>query len=136
MGAAHLSILALTAVIILFSDEQGLMWVRGTVPLLDPRKMHWLHRLTWLGLIGMIATGLIQMLPAYEYYLSGPAFIMKMCFVGVLIFNGILIGRLQHIATERTFASLTIAERLPILVSGAISMIGWVSAGLIGYFLI
>ena len=136
MKIVHLSILALTALVILFADEQGFAWMRGKVSLLDPRRMRWLHRLMWTGLAGMIVTGLIQFLPAYEYYLAEPAFIMKMCFVGILVLNGILIGRLQSIAAERPFASLSTAEKLPLLASGAISTIGWVSAGLIGYFLI
>jgi hypothetical protein len=136
MKIVHLSILICTAIIILFADEQGFAWMRGKVSLLDPRRMRWLHRLMWTGLAGMIVTGLIQFLPAYEYYLAEPTFIMKMCFVGILVFNGILIGRLQHIATERPFASLSTAEKMPLLASGAISTIGWVSAALIGYFLI
>jgi len=136
MKIVHLSILALTAIVILFADEQGFAWMRGKVALLDPRRMRRLHALMWTGLAGMIVTGLIQFLPAYEYYLAEPAFIMKMCFVGVLIFNGILIGRFQHVAAERPFASLSTAEKLPLLASGAISTIGWISAALIGYFLI
>lgn len=136
MATLHLSILALTAIVILIADEQGFAWMRGKVSLLDPRRMRWLHALMWMGLGGMIATGLIQFLPAYEYYLAEPTFIMKMCFVAILVLNGILIGRLQHIAAERPFASLSTAEKLPLLASGTISTIAWVSAGLIGYFLI
>ncbi|MBI2030627.1 hypothetical protein HYT05_03325 [Candidatus Kaiserbacteria bacterium] len=136
MAAIHLSILALTAIVILIADEQGFAWMRGKIALLDPRRMRWLHRLMWTGLAGMIVTGLIQFLPAYEYYLAEPAFLMKMCFVMILVLNGILIGRLQHIATERPFASLSTAEKMPLLASGAISTIAWVSAGLTGYFLI
>lgn len=136
MKTIHLFILLYTVIVIIIADEQGFAWMNGKKETLDARKIRLLHHLMWAGLSGMIVTGLIQFLPAYQYYLSEPFFIVKMCLVAILMLNGILIGRLQGIAAERSFASLSIAEKIPLFAGGAISTVSWIAAGLIGYFLI
>ncbi|MBM3261527.1 hypothetical protein FJY93_03855 [Candidatus Kaiserbacteria bacterium] len=136
MKTIHLAILLCTAVVMLIADGHGWRWMRGTVATLDRRAVRMLHYLMWTGLSLMIATGLILFSRAPSYYLGRPAFLMKMCVVAILVVNGILIGRLQGIALERPFASLSSKEKLPLMASGAISTAAWIAAPLIGYFLI
>lgn len=59
-----------------------------------------------------------------------------MAFVVTLICNGLVIGKLQHVATTKTFSSLTFTEKLPLFISGAVSTLAWVGATLGGLFLI
>ena len=136
MKTIHLTILLCTAIVILIADGHGWRWMRGTVATLDRRAVHILHFLMWTGLSLMIVTGLTLFSRAPSYYLAEPAFLMKMCIVAILVTNGILIGRLQGVALERPFSSLSQREKLPLLVSGAISTAAWIAAALTGYFLI
>lgn len=130
----HLWILIVTAVAILISDYHGHAYVRGTMLLLPKRRMQWLHRIVWIGLLGMIGTGLYMAYPALSYYLAKPAFIVKMGFVAVLVINATLIGKLLSVASERPFAVLTADEKKKLFISGALSSICWVGAATIGLF--
>lgn len=132
----HLWILIVTAAAILVSDYHGHAYLRGTMPLLPKRRMHLLHIAVWVGLLGMIGTGLYMAYPALSYYLAKPAFVVKMLFVAILVVNALFIGRLLSVASERPFAELTAGEKKKLFVSGALSSICWVGAAAIGLFLL
>lgn len=134
LGELHLPVLIITALVILYSDHQGIDYMRGKKETLSPRTVAWSHRLVWLGLVLMIATGVTLMLPAWEYWLADPIFYVKMGFVVTLLINGLFIGKLSHVATERPFSSLMGQEKAVLIVSGGLSGAGWLGAATIGLF--
>lgn len=113
---------------IFLADHQGLSWIRGKRETLDLKRVTLYHRLIWVGLVGMITTGGIMAWPLSSYLVTVPAFLLKMAFVVTLFINGLVIGHLVKVATERSFASLSWRERLPLLVSGAVSTTAWIGA--------
>ncbi|MBX4215714.1 hypothetical protein KW797_02105 [Candidatus Parcubacteria bacterium] len=130
----HLSILAVTALAIVYADHLGWQYFRGRKPLLDARTMRRVHFIVIAGLIGMITTGFIMFWPDRAAYLSYWPFLIKMGFVLILVVNALFIHRLMGVASERPYASLTKGERRKLLVSGALSSIGWIGAAVIGLF--
>lgn len=124
----HILAFALAVLVIVRADSQALLWVLGRKPTLDVRRVHRYHAVLWVLLAILAGTGATLFWPLRAYLLSDAGFILKMLFVGILIANSVLIGRLQSVATSRTFASLTAEERYPLLASGAISTFSWVSA--------
>ncbi len=129
----HLATLALTALIILYSDHQGFEYFRGKKQLLTQSFVTWSHRLVWLGLSGMILTGVIMVVPRWEHFLSDPAFYIKMGMVAVLVVNGYAIGKLSHVATETPFAELPPEHKKTLMLSGFLSATGWIGAAVIGF---
>jgi fermentation-respiration switch protein FrsA (DUF1100 family) len=134
IGALHLPVLAFTALAIVYADHQGLMYFLGKTQTLSRIPTHRIHVLVWAGLVGMLVTGVALLAPQWEFMLQRPEFYFKMCLVAVLIVNAVAIGKLQHIATERPFTLLTPEERYSLILSGALSGIGWVGAAIIGFF--
>lgn len=130
----HLTILALTALVIAYADHEAFAYFRGKKPLLDKKRTTILHYLVWAGLAGMIASGLTMALPGLSYYLSEPEFLLKMGFVLVLIVNSLFITRLFPIASETPFAELPEKTKLLLLISGGASTVSWLGAFIIGYF--
>lgn len=135
MVALHVLSIFFTGLIVLYSDEQGLMWILGKKKTLEKKKVDVLHTLVSIGLPLIILTGGLLMLRAPEYYFANPVFIVKMLFVFVLIVNGLFIGSLTRIAVTQSFASLPFARRLPLLISGGASVLGWGGALLAGFLL-
>lgn len=131
LSTIHIGAVFFSFGIIMLADKQAFAWMRGAQQTLNPRLVHLYHRLTWLGLLVLITTGSIMFWPRASYLLAQPLFIMKMLFVGMLLVNAILIGRLMDAALTRPFASLSKKEIIPLFSSGAISMTAWVGAVLI-----
>jgi hypothetical protein len=48
--------------------------------------------------------------------------------VAALIINSFFVGRFAKLASERPYASLARHERLPLLISGAVSTLSWLGA--------
>jgi hypothetical protein len=134
IGELHFPLLLLTVLVILYSDHHGWQYFRGTKQTLSPRFVTWSHRLVWVGLIGMITTGVLLTLPAWEYRLTEFVFYVKLGFVGVLVLNAFAIGSLARVASERPYAALSRNEQRTLMLSGALSGLGWVSAATIGMF--
>lgn len=133
---AHLTILGLTAIGILLADHEAFAWMRGKKQLLNRKRLFIFHLWVGFGLIGMITTGVLMFLPMREYLLANSfAFIIKMGFVAILVGNSFVIGKLLTVSSTRTYASLTSAERIPLFVSGALSSISWIGAGICALFL-
>jgi len=121
------TIFALVA-IILYSDHLGLSWIQGKRETLPTKKMVLLHRLVWVGLAIMVASGVVLFLDLKDYLLTTPAFYVKMFFVATLVVNALFIGKFMRVATEKPFAVLSNNERLSLLISGAVSTISWIGA--------
>lgn len=124
----HLATLAFLACLVVFADHEAFSWVRGKKATLNARTMTRVHLATWAGLLLMVATGISMALPLKDFLLTNAAFFFKMFFVLALLMNAVVIGFLMKTATEKTFASLSWREQLPLLVSGGVSTVGWLGA--------
>ncbi len=134
MTFIHVVFLCFSIGVIFLADKDALSWMRGKQETIDSKKIHRLHLLTWTGLIGLISSGVFLFLPR-TYLLSDPIFILKLLFVGILVVNAVLIGRLMHIATTHSFSKLTRGEKMELFISGAISTVSWGCIILLGFSL-
>jgi hypothetical protein len=121
----HISVIIVTGLLVLYSDEQALLWVLGKIPVLDQKRVTVLHRSVSIGLALLLITGGLLYIRDVPFYISDPVFIVKMVAISALILNTYVIERLSHIATTRSYSSLTEKERLPLFISGAVSVAGW-----------
>ena len=132
----HLITLLFVAWNVAHADHMGFTWMRGKVATLDIEIVKKYHKRVWIGIILMIVTGATLFYPMREFLLSRPQFYVKMGFVLALVINSFVIGNLSKIPTTRTFASLSIKEKLLLMISGAVSTLSWLGATLGGFFLI
>jgi hypothetical protein len=133
LESLHFFTLALTALVIVYSDHEGFAYFRGKKQTLSKSFLVWSHRLVWVGLLGMIITGFFLTLPSWTYRLQEPAFYVKMGFVLVLVVNAFAIGTLSKIAGEKSFSALEPEVKRTLLLSGVLSAISWVGAAVIGF---
>ncbi len=130
----HLTTLAITAIAILYADHVGFQYMRGTKVFLDHARTLLLHRIVSVGLTGMILSGAFLLLPQWEFLIEDPVFQLKMAFVLVLTLNAFAIGKLSKITSEQSFGELPSQTKMILLISGALSGIGWLGAASIGLF--
>ena len=123
----HLTILTLTVLVILYSDHMAFQYVRGTRETIDIKIATRLHYAVWVGLIGMMVTGLWMAYPALSVLITMPLFQLKMAFVLLLVCNAIFIGTLLPVSSV-PFAQLSQKQKTPLLIGGALSTVGWVGA--------
>ena len=83
----HVGFIIATVLVVLYADEQGLMWVLGRKPTLSHSRLKLLHTLVWIGLCGILTTGALLVWDGIAYYLTNPLFLAKMFFVLVLVLN-------------------------------------------------
>ena len=131
----HFASLTYVAWNVLHADHMGFKWIRGTIPTLDEKKVRKYHYGTWIGLGLMITTGSLLFLQSYKYLLTRPQFYVKMGFVVALIINGFILGSLQKTAINKSYASLSIIEKIPLFLSGGASTLCWLGAMAGEYFL-
>ena len=131
--AAHVFSLGFIASLISLADKEALSWLRGRTRTLDPVRLRQYHRLMWIGLLLLSVTGFFLLYPLRLYLFEEPLFVAKLFFVGVLFINAVLIGRLQHVAAAKPFRELSVKEKLPLFMSGALSAYCWVAAAALGY---
>jgi hypothetical protein len=134
LESVHLISLFLTVGVILVADHHAFEYLRGKRPFLSLRFVQWTHRLVWAGLIGMIVSGAFLAYPLWEYLKNEPAFYVKMGFVLTLCVNAFFIAHLSETATVRSWGELTRDERMLFLLSGSLSVIGWIGSAVIGFF--
>lgn len=132
----HLAVLLYAAWNILHADHLGFTWITGKVNVLPEKDIRKYHRRVWAGLIGMMITGFIMFWPMREYLLERWQFLLKMSFVLALVANGFAIGSIQKVATKKWYRELTTREKIPLLLSGAISTAGWVGAARMAFFIV
>ena len=132
----HIAVLVFTAWNIFKADHLGFEWMTGKKPLLDENVIKKYHHRTLIGLILMVTTGFLLFLPMKEYLLGRTQFYVKMGFVFALITNSFAIGNLLKVPTQKTFASLTSREKIPLLISGVTSTVCWLGAATGGFYLL
>lgn len=130
----HLTILAFVALVVLYSDHQGFLYFTGKKQMLSARFIERSHALVWAGLAGMIISGILIALPRWMFLLQEPAFYIKLGLVGVLLVNAFAISELSVHATEVPFKELPKEKQRVLIVSGALSGMGWIGAAIIGFF--
>lgn len=135
MTFLHVVAIICAGVTVLYTDKLALSWLRGKKQVLDTAVIDRAHIAVSIGLAVIIATGGLLFLPRAEFLLTSPLFAIKMCFVLALIINGFFIDKLATTATERPFSSLSRREKLPLFISGAVSITGWVGAIICGLLL-
>lgn len=131
----HITAVILTGLLVLYADEQALMWMLGRQQVLAADRIKFLHNAIAIGLGLLIVTGALMYAQAAASYLSSPTFVVKMVAVGALILNAGAITTLSSIATTRSFTSLSLRERMPLFISGAVSATGWITAIVCGLLL-
>ena len=135
MVTIHLTILGITIFLVLLADKEGTDWMRGKKLTLTHSKITFLHRAVYVGLFSMIATGAYMALPVFSWYIEDPKFIVKMLFVLTLLVNGLFIGSLSKVATEKSYSEVDSRTKKKLLVSGAISTTCWIGAMTCGFLL-
>jgi hypothetical protein len=95
-------------------------------------------KMVWIGIILLVLSGIFIFFTDTEYYLASSKFLAKMSIVLIIILNGIafhfwhlpLIHQHEniHFPTSNTFTN----RRMWVLASGAISIISWLSALILG----
>ncbi len=128
----HVLAIVVTGLLVLFADEQGLMWMLGRKATLSAKLLTILHRSVSIGLACIILTGAIMVSRDPAYYFANPVFLIKMSFVLVLVVNAFFVGTLSKVATTHAFSDLSPRARTPLLVSAALSVTGWAGALLLG----
>ena len=124
--------LAFVAIVIVIADHDGYLYMRGKKAVLNAIKVKRLHQLAWVGLGAMIVTG-VMLVRQNPIALEEGAFLLKMLMVLALLGNGFVIGRLSALSTTTPFASLTRGQKLSLLGSGAVSVLCWLGAAMIGF---
>ncbi|MDB5264845.1 MAG: transposase family protein [Parcubacteria group bacterium] len=134
MTTLHVLLIIITGLAVLYSDEQGLEWFRGRQKMLSKKKLDILHVIVSLGLAGIILTGGLMFIdkPAF---IHDPMFLAKMVFVAALTINGLLIGSLVDIAATQESKDVSPFKRKQLIVSAAVSVIGWIGATVCGLLL-
>lgn len=130
----HLISLLITIPAILLADHMGFQYFTGRISTVGVRKARVLHWLVTCGICLLIVTGVMVTIPAWDIFLSKPLFYTKIAFVLTLLVNGILIGNLMKKATHTPYKDLPYEDKKLLLVSGAVSSLGWVISICIGFF--
>lgn len=128
MLVLHILALGFVLGVTAIADKDAIAWVRGKKQTLDRGVMHQYHVMIWVGLITLIVTGGILFYPMRVFLLQDLFFNAKLLFVGILVINGILIGRLMQVTLIRPFAELSAHETRALFASGAISVVSWICA--------
>ncbi len=130
----HLAALIVTAPVILYADHMGFRYFTGRAQTLSGRSVAWTHRLVFIGLFLLIATGVMLTVPSWEVWFAQPLFYVKLGFVITLLINGLFIQKLMTTATTTPYALLAPSDKRTLMTSGALSAIGWVASVIIGFF--
>lgn len=126
----HIGSLFVAGAGVLYADQLAFAWLRGKKETLQHSHLLQAHYLVSAALAAIVLSGAYMFWPMRTYLLQQPLFYLKMFFVGALILNALVIGTLLRIATHKPFHILTRKEKFPLMLSGAISTIGWIGAGL------
>jgi hypothetical protein len=131
---AHVLFLAVAVVGIALADRAAIGWVRGKVQTIESKHLFAAHWTVTLALLGLVYSGLFLFWPMHTYLITQPLFLLKMFCVGALLVNAIAIDTLMNVATRGPFASLSTNQKTPLLISGAVSGLGWVVAATAAWF--
>jgi hypothetical protein len=132
MNLLHIISVIGTGMAVFYADEQAFMWIVGKKQRLSARMVRVMHVIVGLGLAALILTGGLLFVDRSAYLLKNPTFLVKMIFVTALIINTFFVERLSHVATVHAFKDLTHQQRFPLFISGAVSLLSWIGAGICG----
>jgi hypothetical protein len=107
----------------------------GLMRALPPRRTHLLHFGVWAGMCIIILAGMTMFLYSSSYYLSLPAFRIKMLFVAALLVNSFFIHTHLKISHNAAFADLPTRKKRELVLSGAVSALSWAGAFICGQLL-
>jgi hypothetical protein len=124
-------VLGITAV----ADKDAFAWLLGKKLVLERKRLYTYHTLIWFGLIALIASGTYLFWPMRNFLLSDLLFDIKLLFVGILVINALLIGRLMNLALTKPFATVSRSDRRALLLSGAISTFSWLCAAAVAMWI-
>jgi hypothetical protein len=127
----HLGSLCVAGLGILMADHAAFQWLTNKRDVVGKRELFLSHWIVTLGLIGLVLSGLYLFWPVRDYLLGQPLFWLKMSFVAALIINSFFIEYLMHTASHTPWRRLSFGERVPFIVSGAVSTLSWVGAFLV-----
>ena len=125
----HVGSLVVAFVGMLYADAQAWAWLRGRKDTLLHKHLLQAHHVVSYALSAIIVTGLILFWPMRTFLLSTPLFWLKMGFVSALVLNSFAIERLMHLPVRASFRSLTGRQKIPLYLSGAVSVACWLGAG-------
>ncbi len=131
----HIFFLFVAAVGILIADHSAFNWMRGKSEVISKRSLFMAHWIVTTALLGLVYTGLLLFWPQRDYLLTQPLFLVKMSFVAALLINAMVIEWLMHVAAVRPFNTLSTGQKMPLLISGAVSTLSWLGAGTMGLLL-
>ncbi len=131
----HFVIVIVTIAFVIYADEQGFMWMLGKKQTLSASRLHFLHQAVAFGLGALIISGGLLYVRAPIAYLSSTTFEIKMIAIAALIANTYAISRLSPLAATSTFAASTPGQKRALFISGGVSVMGWVVAGVCGLML-
>src|SRR5581483_848959 len=124
----HTSSLCLAGLGVLMADKDAFAWLmhkRDHIHRAQVVRAHWVVS---AGLAGLVLTGLYMFWPMRGSLLTAPLFWIKMAFVGALIINSFFIEVLMHTPTHKRWRDLPPWERVPFIISGAVSTVSWIGA--------
>lgn len=130
----HVGAFFITIVAVIIADSSALAWMLGRKKLLEKKTLHLLHNIVNFGLLVIVVTGVLMFIPLQDYLLEVPVFMGKMVFVLALIINSFVIGKHVNLPTTRSYASLSKSEKIPLLISGAVSTMSWLGAFILAHF--
>lgn len=126
MLTVHITAVFFALIMLFFADKEAFSYMRGSKQTLDREFTESLHNATWVVLGILIVTGILLALPQWQILITNLLFIIKILFVGMLVTNAVIIGRLMPISFVRPWASLTEEEHMMLMLTGAISAFAWV----------
>lgn len=127
---SHLVSLAIAAGGILYADSLGMKWIRGKIERLDVLDLERAHLIVSIALLLLVITGGIMFWPMRSYLLFQPLFLLKMAFVLLLILNSFVIDSMMHLSRLHSFRDLAQRQKISLFVSGAVSTVCWLGAGI------
>jgi hypothetical protein len=127
----HIASLCVAALGILIGDHAAWQWLMHKRDVVGKRELTVSHWTVTLGLAGLMLSGLYLFWPMRNYLLGEPLFVLKMVFVAALVINSFFIEYLMHTASHTPWRALSMGERVPFILSGAVSTLSWVGAFLV-----
>ena len=135
IGTIHGLSFAFNILLVVISDAHGFLWMRGKLTVLPARRMKRLHQAIGVGLTVSVLTGAYLASTELAYLLTVPAFYAKLVFVAALVANAFVIGRHLTIATTTPYDGVAKDTKRTLVISGAVSTIGWIGAFIAAQFL-
>lgn len=135
MTEIHLAFVIVTLFFVIISDGSGFLWLLGIRKTLPATFIHVMHIIVSLGIGGLLLTGGLMFIERFEYLLQDIVFLTKMVLILALLINAFYIESLAKLASSKPFRALTISERISVVSSGVLSVIGWVGALACGFLL-